>query len=450
MVGCGESSSGGSNAGDDAGKAPSCDAADVVVTGRGSLPSVGWMKIAEVSPHAVAVDANGNVFVAGELSPGADLGGGPLMGDPASAGGSDAFLVGYTAQGKHRWSRRFGGTGYDRFLGLGVDDAGNIYATGEFTTGSDVGAGEITGSKVLVASFGNGGEFRWATELGVSRAHDLAVQPDGTTYVTGEFGGTAELGGAALPGAGGVDGFLASFDASGSYRWSTSFGGKSNETGYAVASNGSGVALTGTFYDAVRFGGDIMTSSAGDQDVLVASFDESGAPRWSRSIGGPHADMAGGVAVNSDGVVYANGSLQADAAATGGESSFFFSSFDATGADRAELGSTGTSFAVGASVAVAAGGNVYVAGRFAGSSDFGGGELQGADTRAVLASYDATLGHRWSLALDWVGPPSGPDGIASGPGGRVYVIGNFSVTRKDGGAAVVERPFLVQFVEGCR
>ena len=97
---------------------------------------------------------------------------------------------------------------------------------------------------------------------------------------------------------------------------------------------------------------------------------------------------------SSYGVVYANGSLRVDAAGTAEESGFFLSSFDATGADHAELGSTGTSFAVGTSIAVSAGGNVYVAGRFAGSSDFGGGDLQGKDTSAVLASYDAKLGHR--------------------------------------------------------
>jgi hypothetical protein len=448
-VACGsESSSVRSNEGHDARNTPSCGSADVVIAGRGSVPSVGWMRSAEVSPHAVAVDANGNVFVAGELSPGTDLGGGPLMGNPDTAG-IDAFLVSYTVQGKHRWSKRYGGTGIDRFLGMSLDADGNVYATGEFTEGSDLGAGKLTKGEVLVASFDNDGEFRWTTQLGVSRAWDLAVQPDGTTYATGEFGGTAKLGDGSLTSGGGVDGFLASFDPRGAYRWSTAFGGKSNETGYGVATNGSGVALTGTFYEPLTLGTDVA-SSAGSQDVLVASFDQSGVPRWSRSIGGTSADIAGGIAIDADGVVYAIGSLQVDAVTTGGESGFFLSSFDDAGTDHAKLGSTGQSFAVGTSVTVNKSGNVYVAGRFSGSSDFGGGALQTNGTQAVLASYDSDLGHRWSLGLDWVGPPSGPDGVASGPDRVVYVIGNFSVTRKDAGTAMLERPFLVQFVEGCR
>jgi hypothetical protein len=108
---------------------------------------------------------------------------------------------------------------------------------------------------------------------------------------------------------------------------------------------------------------------------------------------------------------------------------------------------------VGASVAVNATGNVYVAGRFNGSSDFGGGELHTkdmTDTQAVLASYDGKLGHRWSLGLDWVGPPSGPDGVAVSSDHAVYVIGNFSINRKNAAPLTVDRPFLVQFVEGCR
>jgi hypothetical protein len=206
--------------------------------------------------------------------------------------------------------------------------------------------------------------------------------------------------------------------------------------------------LIGTFYDTLTLGSNVATS-AGSQDVLVASFDQSGAPRWSRSIGGTSADMAGGVAMDADGVVFANGALQVDAVTTGGESGFFLSSFDDAGADHAQLGSTGQSFAVGTSVAVNKGGNVYVAGRFSGSSDFGGGALQTSDTQAVLASYDGDVRHRWSLGLDWLGPPSGPDGVASGSDRVVYVIGDFSVTRKDAGKLVTERPFLLQFVEGC-
>jgi hypothetical protein len=278
------------------------------------------------------------------------------------------------------------------------------------------------------------------------------VQPDGTTYVTGEFGGMATLGDDSFTSASGVDGFLASLDARGAYRWSKAIGGKSNETGYGVATNGSGVAFIGTFYETLTLGGDTVTS-AGSQDVLVASFDESGAPRWARSIGGAQADMAGSIAIDAKGVVYATGSLQVDAVTTGGESGFFLSGFDDTGADHAELGSTGQSFAVGASVAVNASDDVYVAGRFNGSSDFGGGDLHtenADDTQAVLASYDGKLGHRWSLGLDWVGPPSGPDGVASGSDHAVYVVGNFSINRKNAGALVTDRPFLVQFVEGCR
>lgn len=451
VAGCGsEASSGNANGGNDGGVAASCKNAELQIEGRGTLPSVGWMQSAEVSPHAVAVDASGNVFVAGELSLGADLGGGPLVGNPGSAGGSDAFLVSYSALGKHRWSKRFGGTGYDRFLGLGVDATGNLYATGEFTAGSDVGAGKIAASKVLIASYDNDGEFRWATDLGVSRARGLAVQQNGVGYVTGEFGGTAVLGGDSLPSAGVVDGFLTSFDAHGTLRWSTTVGGKSNDTGYGVATNGSGVALTGTFYETLMLGGTTLTS-AGSQDVVVASFDDSGTPKWSRSIGGASADMAGGIAVNTAGVVYANGSLRVDAMGTAEQSGFFLSSFDGTGADHAELASpSSSSFAVGTAVSVDRRGNVSVAGRFSGSTDFGGGELQTDGTQAVLASYDGELGHRWSLGLDWIGPPSGPDGVASGPQGAVYVIGNFSVARKNAGAAVMERPFLMQFVEGCR
>src|SRR5690349_13597868 len=153
LAGCGSKATGGTP-GDPTRSTP-CSEEGVVISGLGEVPALGWMKLAEVEPHAVAVDADGNVFVAGELSFGVDFGGGPLLGGGLS--GSDAFLVSYTAAGKHRWSKRFGGSGYDRFIGLGVDAEGIVYATGELTPGADLGMGAISEDQVFVASFGNGG-----------------------------------------------------------------------------------------------------------------------------------------------------------------------------------------------------------------------------------------------------------------------------------------------------
>src|SRR5688500_18753915 len=97
VVGCGTKSQTGGPANPPGTTA--CAMQGVTLAGQGDLPSLAWMRSGQLDPNTVAVDADGNVFVAGE-SLAVDLGGGPLVGDPAN--GYDAFLVSYTKTGEHR------------------------------------------------------------------------------------------------------------------------------------------------------------------------------------------------------------------------------------------------------------------------------------------------------------------------------------------------------------
>ncbi len=70
---------------------------------------------------AIAVDASGNVIVAGFFVGTADFGGGNLV----SAGDYDVFVAKYDASGAHQWSQRFGGTSSDFGWAIAVDASGN-------------------------------------------------------------------------------------------------------------------------------------------------------------------------------------------------------------------------------------------------------------------------------------------------------------------------------------
>lgn len=72
----------------------------------------------------IAVTRDRDVIVGGKLRGAFDFGGGLIE----DAGGSDAFLVRYEPDGRHRWSRRSGDP-YDKqdARELAVDDAGNLF-----------------------------------------------------------------------------------------------------------------------------------------------------------------------------------------------------------------------------------------------------------------------------------------------------------------------------------
>jgi hypothetical protein len=78
--------------------------------------------------NGIAVDLDGNVAVVGQFIGTMDVGDGPMT----SAGGSDAFVVLYSASGQHLCSNRFG-NGSDQYaMSVAFDPWGDIAMTGVF------------------------------------------------------------------------------------------------------------------------------------------------------------------------------------------------------------------------------------------------------------------------------------------------------------------------------
>src|SRR5262249_16052641 len=98
--------------------ATSSSAASSSASGMGGMGGCGagpaaWATRAgdgEIQSSSMVVrDAADNAFITGLFKGTIDLGGGPL----ASAGDFDFFVAKLDASGKHVWSKRFGGPGFD-------------------------------------------------------------------------------------------------------------------------------------------------------------------------------------------------------------------------------------------------------------------------------------------------------------------------------------------------
>lgn len=74
----------------------------------------------------MTVDTAGNVYLAGEFEGCIDFGGGPLH----SAGQTDIFVAKISHEGRHLWSHRFGGTGFDTPTAISLDRHGDVIVTG--------------------------------------------------------------------------------------------------------------------------------------------------------------------------------------------------------------------------------------------------------------------------------------------------------------------------------
>lgn len=141
--------------------------------------------------NSVAVDADGNMYVAGNFSETAEFGALSVT----SAGDQDGFIVKYNDQGVEQWARRVGGTGVDNINGISISGT-DIYITGSFNGTANFNTpfsfvnNNLTSAgstDIFVAKFNTSGTFLWTRRAG-GTGGDVAnsIAASGTdVYITG-------------------------------------------------------------------------------------------------------------------------------------------------------------------------------------------------------------------------------------------------------------------------
>ena len=151
--------------------------------------------------NTVSVDKSGNVVVAGYFdSPSVTLGSTTLT----NAGGKDAFAVSYDPSGSQLYARGLAGTGDEEAQGTAVDQFGNIYVSGYYTTTA---VASDNSSITLPIASGSKDIFGWRlTAAGASaqaisagktlddQGGGLASMPGGGVVFLGQYGNHADFG----------------------------------------------------------------------------------------------------------------------------------------------------------------------------------------------------------------------------------------------------------------
>lgn len=259
---------------------------------------------ADDASRAVAVDNQGNVLITGLFRAAVDFGGGPIV----SEGLSDIFLLKLDTDGAFVSASGFGSTGDDVGIGLGVDGSGNTYLAGSFSGSVDFGGEGLVSSganDIFLASFTADGTHRWSKRFGTTRSevvYDLAVASNGATTLVGSFVGTIDFGGGPFTSGGSCSSaFVARFDNSGAHEWSVERFGACADTianyqARAVAMGSSGACFVAMnrfvcFADCERYG-------------AIEEFDASGNSMGAFSWCG---STTYDVAIDADGYIYATG-----------------------------------------------------------------------------------------------------------------------------------------------
>src|SRR5713226_3034128 len=197
------------------------------------------------SGNAIAIDASGNAYVAGDTESTDFPVANPIQ--FAIAGRRNAFVTKLSPTGTLVYSTYLGGGGQDSAFGIAVDGAGSAYVCGEtrssnFPTQAPLQALSAGGTDGFVAKLApSGSQLVYSTYLGGSRndhANAIAADATGAAYVAGDTTSTNFPVVAALQStnAGRVDAFVSKLNPAGSALvYSTYFGGGNTDAAFGIA-----------------------------------------------------------------------------------------------------------------------------------------------------------------------------------------------------------------------
>ena len=245
-----------------------------------------------VEGYDIEIDENGDVILSGFFSDGIvdfDPGTGVL-----NLGGiwSYAYLQKIDSDANLIWAEVIKGFFYSdaTIFSIATDADKNIYMTGKFWGSVDFDPGPGTfvitpdgldGPEIFVLKLGETGNFKWATYFGSDDddgSHAIAIDDSSNLFVTGFFEGDGDFD----PGAevvnltidGITDGFLISFDSTGTFRWVLEVGGPGNfDIAYPLETDlDNTLLLAGWYSDSVDFDPSLYDSTLLSVGVTEAFF----------------------------------------------------------------------------------------------------------------------------------------------------------------------------------
>lgn len=224
--------------------------------------------------RGIAIDANGEVYVAGNFNGNFTFGITTLT----HGGNQDIFLAAYTSGGIPKWAGRAGSNNRDRVNGLGIDAAGNLYLGGHFNGAPTFGTGisiPNSGSQdIFLAKYNSSGTALWATKAGgggTEELHDLHVDKDGHLYLTGSYSGNNISIGGPLPNSvGALDIFAAQYSSDGNPVWGIGAGSALDDRGFGITSDAArNMYVTGYFQgNTTNFGGIVIPNKGGEETFI--------------------------------------------------------------------------------------------------------------------------------------------------------------------------------------
>ena len=348
------------------------------------------------------------------------------------------------------WVKHSGSAGSDEGHGITLDASGNIYLTGH-TLGymSTEGDPDEAVADIFIGKYDSDGTAQWIRQTGTSQwdqGNGIALDTAGNIYVTGD---TKEQ----LPGsdtvtyptdayAGDYDVFVTKYDNSGTRQWVRQMGTAGTDYSFGIA-----VDSGGNSYIQGHTAGTLpgANPSAGSNDIFIAKYDTDGETLWVKQFGTGSNDNWGSIALDPTGsYFYVTGSTSSKFADSpddnAGGTDIFVAKFDAADGENVWVRQLGSSNTeVGRGVAVDSSNNVYITG-YAGALLPGSADTyEGGTYDAFVAKYDSVGNRLWVKMLGTNNDDASYGITLNSDSSYVYVAG------KTKGASMFGQPNSVIF-----
>jgi hypothetical protein len=264
---------------------------------------------------SIVTDALGNAYITGrynqevDFDPGSGVYNLPSNGCPTCVH-SGAFVLKLNTDGNFVWAKQLGaGIGESEGNAITIDEAGNVYTTGDFSWLSadfDPGSGTFnlgdltTNHKTFISKLDNAGNFIWARGLyaigdfnSPPAPQCIKVDVSGNVITAGYFTARTDFD----PGIDSFnlspirlrDAYISKLDPSGNFVWAKSIGSTSDDEVNSFALDASGnVYILGEYYGTVDFdpgpGTYFLTSTTYKIDVFMSKLNASGDFAWAANI----------------------------------------------------------------------------------------------------------------------------------------------------------------------
>lgn len=405
---------------------------DVFVMKLDPTGNLAWVKgfggIEMDEPKSVALDASGNILVAGNFRNTVDFDPGPAANNVTSNGAADMYILKLDATGGFLWVKTIGGSGGTTFFpdvwlsSMCLDVNGNVYASGYLSTTNvdfDPGPGTALLSSVgswdaFILKIDAGGNFQWARSIGgavYDQGVALTTDALGNVIITGTFDGTVDFDpGTAVENytaVGGNDIFISKYDASGNYLWTKHISGYG--TAYAIKTDAAGnIYTTGIYLQATDFdpGPSVYTLYGGQAlyGLFVSKLDASGNFVWAKGPG-VDVDIQGtSLQIDGSGGLYVSGYFTGTVDFDPGPNIFnligdpnmfngngFILKLDVSGnfiwVRNTPKSLSQSDFSVTRAIALDGSGNIYGTGSFNGTADFDPGINQSSLSSSATSPF---------------------------------------------------------------